>query len=536
MQNFTRGAAILALAISTTACVQDDEGNFIPEPVTVSATAIDYFSGVNVSDATITLTWTTESGVASYTATTDALGAATVYYPEDATDLTVYSDATSYAEYGRSVSNDIESTEVQLVPVDASVTFNNSESNELLVDNDVLIVLPADAFASEDGSSYSGSVIAEITVIDPRMDPELMPGNYQTIDESTGEIANIESFGAINATFETPDGQSLQVAEGQNVEIRIPLAGTNATAPTTIPLYYYNDDSGFWIEEGEAVLTEIEGGWFYIGTVTHFTTWNADQVYNTVNVHGCVNYIDGTSANGAIIRSTGVNYLGTSNAYADESGQFSIPVRMNSQLLLQASEGTLVSSSTSVATSGDDLTLDSCLIVKPAELSIQLNWGATPRDLDAHFEGPDFHLYYANSSVTQGEDTAFIDTDATSGFGPETIYMSGFSTDGIYTYSVYHFSGEDDIASSPARVSLKLGSINRVYAPPAGTATECWEVFQIEVVEGIATVTETGIWTDRASCYGSGDDGGFEGPVNDDPIFAASMVGTPPVDSPKPKK
>ena len=535
MNHLSQIAAVVTLAASVTACVKDDNGNVIENPVEVAATTVDYFSGANVDQATVTLTWTTDEGVASYTAVTDANGAAVVYYPEAATDITVYSDATDYAEYGRELEPASEEATVLLVPVDATVTFDNAVANELVVNGDVVISLPADAFGTEDGQSYNGQVIAEITIIDPRMDPALMPGQYETIDPATGEVAVIESFGAINATFASPDGTSLQIAEGQSAEVRIPLAAEPGVSPQTIPLYYYDDESGYWIEEGIAALTQIGSAWFYVGTVTHFTTWNADRVYETVFVNGCVATEDGSVVSGANVASTGVDYTGTSYVSSDVNGLFSLPVRMNSELYIQASQGALMSGSERIYTSANDLNLSSCLILEPVAVSIQVSWGSAPMDLDSHLEGPDFHVYYADSTATSGADTFTLDKDTVDGFGPETILISSTTVDATYTYSVFQYSQDSNIADSPTRVQVQVGDSLRVFTPPAGTPTECWTVFEMTVTGGVPAISEVGTWTDEAACYGSAYGGGSDDGVvlPGDGVFAPASVQQIPVKKPR---
>lgn len=487
-----------------------------------TATTNDYHTGSVITGATVTATWDEAGETGSFTAETDASGQATLLYPPSVTSASVSSDAVGYAEFGRTFALNGDTLSLQLIPVHASVEFNSAAEADLYVDDDSLISLPANAFVDAAGNAFSGDITAELTVIDPRTDPELMPGQYEAIDGTTGDISNIESFGAINATFQAPDGSPLQLAAGQSATVRIPLAGDPLTAPATIPLFYYDDASGYWVEEGSATLTQIDSEWFYVGTVTHFTTWNADQVYNTVFVNGCVELADGTAAANTRVRSTGENYTGTSTVTTDSSGLFSIPVRINSDLRIQAIGQGLLSGSLDYSSGVEDETLESCLVLAPVDISISLTWNADPDDLDTHLEGPDetgnFHLYYSNSNLTVGDASIFIDVDDTDGFGPEVTYLSNFPYDGTYSYSVYKYGGDGDIQASPARVELKIGDDRTVFTPPAGDPTECWQVFDIFVNGGVADVQTVGNWASRDDCYGSsetdeGDGGGDDVPV-----------------------
>lgn len=496
----------------------------IPDPApdnrpSVSAMATDYYTGSPVSDAVVSVRWGGSSDE-FFSAETNSTGKATLRYPEGTNALTIYSDAEGYAEFGRTFNFDTETIAVSLIPVHTNVTIDSGSENEILVDGESIISLPANAFVDADGNAFSGNIDAELTVIDPREDPELMPGQYEALDGTTGEISNIESFGAINATFEDADGNPLQLASGQTATVRIPLSGDSSDAPESIPLFYYDDESGYWVEEGSATLTEISGEFFYVGTVSHFTTWNADRVYETIFLTGCAVNEDSSVAAGVRITATGIDYTGTSSVYTDAFGSFTIPVRMNSDLRIQASGNGLLSGSQEFYSSEEDETLSDCLTLSAVDISIELSWSEEPEDLDTHLEGPDdasdsgqFHLYFSDDDLIVGDESIFIDVDDTDGFGPEITYLSGFPYDGTYSYYVYLYSGEGSIQGSPARVELNIADNTSVFAPPSGEPSECWHVFDINVSGGEPALTTVGEWVTRDDCYGSAEEEEEEGDV-----------------------
>lgn len=145
------------------------------------------------------------------------------------------------------------------------------------------------------------------------------------------------------------------------------------------------------------------------------------------------------------------------------------------------------------------------------EMRVILSWGENPRDLDSHLTGPDensdgtttdetnrFHLYYGNRSSCC--DVASLDVDDTSSFGPETVTItppSGASAlrDGLYRYSVFHYSGSANLATADATVRLVFGDgEDRTFTPPAddgsltGTNGDLWTVFELMVSGGAVTV------------------------------------------------
>ncbi len=121
-----------------------------------------------------------------------------------------------------------------------------------------------------------------------------------------------------------------------------------------------------------------------------------------------------------------------------------------------------------------------------------LTWGAEPRDLDSHLTIPLAgggweHVYYANRSAADTE----LDTDDTSGYGPEIITVSSVH-DGVYRYSVHQYSGSGDFPTSNARVSVVGAGVSlRTFTPPpngAGGDDDQWRVFDLQCNAGRCTL------------------------------------------------
>src|SRR5690606_9683015 len=113
------------------------------------------------------------------------------------------------------------------------------------------------------------------------------------------------------ATFTDAAGEDLQLAAGQIATIRIPVAAARAgNTPASIPLFYFDQTAAIWREEGSASLSDDAS--YYEGTVTHFSSWNADIIYQTVMVSGRVVDELGHPVVGASIYSQGQDYIGSS--------------------------------------------------------------------------------------------------------------------------------------------------------------------------------------------------------------------------------
>jgi hypothetical protein len=120
----------------------------------------------------------------------------------------------------------------------------------------------------------------------------------------------------------------------------------------------------------------------------------------------------------------------------------------------------------------------------PGQLRVVLNWGADPRDLDSHLTGPAvsgrFHVAYFARDAAE----ANLDTDDTSGFGPETITVTTFRP-GVYRYSVHHFAGNGSICSTAGQISVNVffgSSQVATFRPPSsgciGGVNDVWVVFE----------------------------------------------------------
>jgi hypothetical protein len=401
--------------------------------------------------------------------------------------------------------------DVALQPVAASISLASlATAQSLTVANSPAQVnLPANGLVTGAGGAPSMPVTANLTPIDPSSNPQLMPGNFTT---SAG--TQIESFGAMEVSFKDNSGASLNLASGQSAVIRIPVTAVNqgsapaVPAPATMPAFYYNSTTGQWVQEGTLTLAGTAPNQYYEGTVTHFSYWNADQVYDTTCITGKVVNSSGAAVAGARVEAQGSGYTGTSTAYTAADGTFTLQVKANAIVIVTASTNDALSNSEIVSTGAaggactaiTDLTLGAVIgSAGSGSAKVRLTWGADPSDLDSHLTGPDsvaagtrFHVYYSSRGSLTGNPFAELDVDDTSSFGPEVITIGKF-TAGTYRYSIHHFSGTGDFPTSPARVELTLNGSTTIYTPPAAGATilgtgSVWQVFEL-VVDGSGNAT-----------------------------------------------
>lgn len=180
------------------------------------------------------------------------------------------------------------------------------------------VSLPANAMVDAlTGAPVTGEVTVTLSTVNPAADPhDMAEGSYQAIKPGTDgtETELIESFGAITVTLQQGDRQ-LQLAPGQTATIRIPVQSRSNERPATMPLYFWDEALRIWIQEGSATLKRdpATNKEYYEGTVSHFTTWNADKpIEESVKVTGCVQATPGVPApaNAFEVYTDGQDYSG----------------------------------------------------------------------------------------------------------------------------------------------------------------------------------------------------------------------------------
>ena len=465
----------------------------------IAGSVVNFFTGEAIPNAAVKLTQRRDGvsrDLGRSTSSIDGSFRADV----DATRpgrINVRADASGFASQSKIVeavaSQDQASVALRLLPVQQEVALQPTDDAEVAVGGQRVLSLPANSLVDASGSVVIDRATARVTVLDPSVEPSAMPGDFLGIDINAGERGPIESYGAMDVEFVNDDGEALDLGAGQQATVSVPLADRRdpGDAPRTVPLYYWSDKMGMWVEEGEAALREISPGrWAYVGSVSRIRTWSAGAPFETATVYGCVADPDGNAPANVRVVATGVDYIGRSETVADGQGLFDVAVRPDSVVLLTATAGSQTSRHALPTRHGE--VLGECLAISQSAAKITLIWGENLRDLDSHLRGPDgaggnFHVYFANPSVEIGNATVALAADDTDSFGPEVITISSFPFAGRYRYFVHRYGGSGSILDSPARVEVNLGGEISIFSPAGATGTSdgSWVVFDIEVGEDL---------------------------------------------------
>jgi hypothetical protein len=204
-------------------------------------------------------------------------------------DAKLYVTKIGYFDFSRAYyvnDRSFQNLNIQLMRKEQTASFNATSGAVIEVPGGAKLRFPANAIATESGQSYSGGVRVFARYLDPA-DPNLgqyMPGDLRGIDAG-GEERILATYGMISVELEGNGGQPLNISEGQQVEIRMPVSPRQAAqAPASMPLWHYDMEQARWVEEGVIQKAGNE----YVGTVSHFSFWNADVPFNLIELTGKV--------------------------------------------------------------------------------------------------------------------------------------------------------------------------------------------------------------------------------------------------------
>lgn len=128
--------------------------------------------------------------------------------------------------------------------------------------------------------------------------------------------------------------------------------------------------------------------------------------------------------------------------------------------------------------------------VTTGDYRVVLTWGEHPSDLDSHLQritpsgSQDYHVYFSNKNgYVNGSQTANLDVDDTTSYGPETVTLTTQEGD-TYYYFIHDYSNTRDyhISNSDAIVRLYQGSLllGTYHAPIDQGSGRIWNVFALK--------------------------------------------------------
>lgn len=189
-------------------------------------------------------------------------------------------------------------------------------------------------YIKEDGSIYEGNVDVIMHFLDPTNEDmsTQMPGTLYAANLQNEERM-LQTFGMLAVELRGSAGEDLNLAENSEAEITVPLdPSLVANAPSTIPLWWFDEENGYWKEDGTATLV----GNAYVGVVSHFSFWNCDVPFESVVLNVQVTDIDGNPIPFTNVDLSSSNF-GTISGYTNENGEVYGFVPANETLFVEVS-------------------------------------------------------------------------------------------------------------------------------------------------------------------------------------------------------
>jgi len=111
---------------------------------------------------------------------------------------------------------------------------------------------------------------------------------YAQAADGTAKV--LQTFGMMQVELRGSGGEKLQIAKTHTAQIKMQIdASQMATAPSSIPLWHFDEAKGYWTEEGSATKVGNQ----YVGNVSHFSWWGCCSGFPVVGLS--VNILDSNS-------------------------------------------------------------------------------------------------------------------------------------------------------------------------------------------------------------------------------------------------
>ena len=225
----------------------------------------------------------------------------------------------------------INNVQIMLLPQTVTDTVSSGTAETVSLSNGAAVDLSG-AYSHSDGSEYNGDVQVTLHLLNPTDDnmQQQMPGMLLA-ENLQNEARMLETLGMLAVELRSATGEKLNLSEGTTATLHVPLdPQTLAGAPNEIPLWYFDETNGYWIEEGSATLQGTE----YVGTVSHFSFWNCDIPAEYVNI--CMNITNSNNTPLSNIKADiESEFNGTRHGITNDSGEVCGIIPANQTLNLQ---------------------------------------------------------------------------------------------------------------------------------------------------------------------------------------------------------
>ncbi|MEN9569179.1 MAG: hypothetical protein RL172_410 [Bacteroidota bacterium] len=229
---------------------------------------------------------------------------------------------------------------IKLLAKNTAGTVSATAGGSCTLGNGLMISLPANGVVNAStNSAYTGTVSIAAQWLNPQATDinQIMPGDLRGLN-TAGQLKLLQTYGMAAVELTGAAGEKLQVANGKKATIHFPLpAALQASAPASIPLWYFDEVSGLWKEEGSA----SKNGSTYVAEVSHFSYWNCDMpLQESVQFTATIVNSAGQPVIGASVGFKYANGMYTgAHGYTDSSGYVVGTIPANAQLIIEVFAG-----------------------------------------------------------------------------------------------------------------------------------------------------------------------------------------------------
>ena len=215
---------------------------------------------------------------------------------------------------------------------DPTGNFSANNGGSIAKLNGEKVTFQPNSIRTETNQDYQGTVTAFTHHFDPE-DPsfyESIPGDLSAIDEA-GTSVQLATYSMILVELFGENGEPLNLKENTTATIEFPIKGSAANAaPDLIPLWFLDENTGTWMEEGQAT----KQGDVYIGEVAHFSFWNCDVPFDFVYLDGTLVDLDGNPLANQRVSIEIVNGGAVQSTYTNLEGNFAGGIPKDELLIL----------------------------------------------------------------------------------------------------------------------------------------------------------------------------------------------------------
>ncbi len=221
---------------------------------------------------------------------------------------------------------------IQLIPTkNEDGSFKTEQGATINVKGGGKIIFSPNSIMDENGNDYNGTVFvhAKRLSTDDKKLGDKMPGELRG-SRVNGNTVVLSSFGMVAVKLFDEARNPLNLKANSTAKLISPITNAQLSdAPEEIPMWYFDENQGLWIEEG---LGQKIGN-NYEAEVAHFSWWNYDAPFPVVNLCVKVKYSDGTPANNFEVQIASSLNTGR-NGYTDTEGEVCGKVAKNTALTL----------------------------------------------------------------------------------------------------------------------------------------------------------------------------------------------------------